>query len=108
VGRLLGHQQCCIRSLCTSGQDEAHGDPVLSTSTSENNRLLAGPPSRPPGYCHHRACLAVGRLCASVRHPAGEVTRGRSGLAKVFLGSVADKEVRGATVPVLLQRPAAG
>jgi nucleotide-binding universal stress UspA family protein len=35
-------------------------------------------------------------------------TRGRSGLANMFLGSVADKVVRGATVPVLLQRPAAG
>jgi nucleotide-binding universal stress UspA family protein len=35
-------------------------------------------------------------------------TRGRSGLAKALLGSVADKVVRGATVPVLLQRPAAG
>ena len=35
-------------------------------------------------------------------------TRGRSGLARAFLGSVADKVVRGATVPVLLQRPAAG
>ncbi len=35
-------------------------------------------------------------------------TRGRSGLAKVLLGSVADKVVRGAAVPVLLQRPAAG
>jgi nucleotide-binding universal stress UspA family protein len=35
-------------------------------------------------------------------------TRGRSGLAKMLLGSVADKVVRGATVPVLLQRPAAG
>jgi nucleotide-binding universal stress UspA family protein len=31
-------------------------------------------------------------------------TRGRGGLAKMFLGSVADKVVRGATVPVLLQR----
>lgn len=35
-------------------------------------------------------------------------TRGYSGLAKALLGSVADKVVRGATVPVLLQRPAAG
>ena len=32
-------------------------------------------------------------------------TRGSSGLAKLLLGSVADKVVRGATVPVLLQRP---
>lgn len=35
-------------------------------------------------------------------------TRGRSGLAKLLLGSVADKVVRGATVPVLLQRPSGG
>jgi nucleotide-binding universal stress UspA family protein len=35
-------------------------------------------------------------------------TRGRGGLAKLFLGSVADKVVRGANVPVLLQRPTGG
>lgn len=35
-------------------------------------------------------------------------TRGRSGLARLFLGSVADKVVRGATVPVLLRRPVTG
>ena len=35
-------------------------------------------------------------------------TRGRSGLAKLLLGSVADKVVRGATVPVLLRRPTGG
>ena len=34
-------------------------------------------------------------------------THGRSGLARVFLGSVADKVVRGAKVPVLVQRPVA-
>ncbi len=32
-------------------------------------------------------------------------TRGRSGLAKLLLGSIADKVARGATVPVLLSRP---
>lgn len=32
-------------------------------------------------------------------------TRGRGGMARLFLGSVADKVVRGATVPVLLSRP---
>jgi nucleotide-binding universal stress UspA family protein len=32
-------------------------------------------------------------------------TRGRSGLARLLLGSVADKVVRGATVPVLVYRP---
>ena len=35
-------------------------------------------------------------------------TRGRSGLAKLLLGSVADKVVRGATVPILLRRPTGG
>lgn len=32
-------------------------------------------------------------------------TRGRSGILRLFLGSVADKVVRGASVPVLLRRP---
>jgi nucleotide-binding universal stress UspA family protein len=32
-------------------------------------------------------------------------THGRSGLARLLLGSVADKVLRGASVPVLLQRP---
>jgi len=32
-------------------------------------------------------------------------THGRSGLARFFLGSVADKVVRGAHIPVLVQRP---
>ncbi len=34
-------------------------------------------------------------------------THGRGGLSRLLLGSVADKVLRGATVPVLLQRPAA-
>ena len=33
-------------------------------------------------------------------------THGRGGLSRLFLGSVADKVVRGAHVPVLLHRPA--
>jgi nucleotide-binding universal stress UspA family protein len=32
-------------------------------------------------------------------------TQGRGGLARMFLGSVADKVVRGATTPVLVYRP---
>jgi nucleotide-binding universal stress UspA family protein len=32
-------------------------------------------------------------------------TQGRSGLARLLLGSVADKVVRGAGTPVLLHRP---
>jgi len=35
-------------------------------------------------------------------------THGRSGLARLLLGSVADKVLRGAALPVLLQRPQAG
>jgi nucleotide-binding universal stress UspA family protein len=35
-------------------------------------------------------------------------THGRRGLARMMLGSVADKVVRGASVPVLLQRPVYG
>ena len=34
-------------------------------------------------------------------------THGRSGLARFLLGSVADKVVRGTTLPVLLYRPQA-
>lgn len=34
-------------------------------------------------------------------------THGRGGLARLLMGSVADKVVRGATMPVLLQRPCA-
>ena len=34
-------------------------------------------------------------------------THGRSGVARMLLGSVADKVVRGAGVPVLLRRPVA-
>ncbi len=32
-------------------------------------------------------------------------THGRSGLARLLMGSVADKVLHGATVPLLLQRP---
>jgi nucleotide-binding universal stress UspA family protein len=32
-------------------------------------------------------------------------THGRHGLARLFLGSVADKVIRGASVPVLVHRP---
>jgi nucleotide-binding universal stress UspA family protein len=40
-------------------------------------------------------------------HPSDLIaleTHGRGGLARFFLGSVADKIVRGATVPVLVHR----
>jgi nucleotide-binding universal stress UspA family protein len=43
-------------------------------------------------------------------HPVDLVamaTHGRSGVARMLLGSVADKVTRGAGVPVLLRRPAA-
>jgi len=32
-------------------------------------------------------------------------THGRSGAARILLGSIADKTVRGATMPILLYRP---
>jgi nucleotide-binding universal stress UspA family protein len=35
-------------------------------------------------------------------------THGRGGVSRLFLGSVADKVVRGATVPVLVYHPAGG
>jgi len=35
-------------------------------------------------------------------------THGRSGIVRLFLGSVADKVVRGASVPILLRRPIVG
>jgi nucleotide-binding universal stress UspA family protein len=55
-----------------------------------------------------QAALAI--LNAAREHQADLVaiaTHGRSGLARLLLGSVADKVVRGTTLPVLLWRPQA-
>jgi nucleotide-binding universal stress UspA family protein len=52
---------------------------------------------------------AVAILEEAKAHPDGVValaTHGRSGLPRLFLGSVADKVVRGSTGPVLIYRPA--
>lgn len=64
--------------------------------------------------------LSVKTWVATDWHPAGVIleharlqrmdvismtTRGQSGLARAFLGSVSNKVVRGASVPVLLHRP---
>jgi nucleotide-binding universal stress UspA family protein len=51
---------------------------------------------------------ALALLHAAEEERAGLValaTHGRGGLARLLLGSVADKVIRGATVPVLVQRP---
>jgi nucleotide-binding universal stress UspA family protein len=51
---------------------------------------------------------AVGILLEAQIRQAGLIameTHGRSGLSRLFLGSVADKVVRGGMVPVLLNRP---
>jgi nucleotide-binding universal stress UspA family protein len=56
-----------------------------------------------------RAATAI--LNYAHEHPVDLIaveTHGRSGLARWLVGGVADKVVRGATVPVLLQRPQAG
>lgn len=66
-----------------------------------------------PALWHTKVVVDVDAASTILRH-AEEVgadlialtTRGRSGLARLFLGSVADKVVRGAGVPVLVQRPA--
>jgi nucleotide-binding universal stress UspA family protein len=64
---------------------------------------------------HARALLAeqpaVAILDEAHRQDADLIamtTHGRSGLARLLLGSVADKVLRGATLPVLMQRPQAG
>jgi nucleotide-binding universal stress UspA family protein len=52
---------------------------------------------------------AADAILEEVHAHAGSViavaTHGRGGIARLLLGSVADKVVRGATVPVLIQRP---
>jgi nucleotide-binding universal stress UspA family protein len=55
--------------------------------------------------CHDQPAVAI--LDEAKAHPDGFValaTHGRSGLPRLFLGSVADKVLRGSTVPVLVHR----
>jgi nucleotide-binding universal stress UspA family protein len=62
-----------------------------------DTHILVGPP-------------AMAILDYSYAHPIDLIamaTHGRSGVARMLLGSVADKVARGAGVPVLLRRPAA-
>ncbi len=81
---------------------------------AEASGYLAGLTVRVPGLSAAVAQVAVdwppaGTILADAEANGIDLialeTRGRSGLAKLFLGSVADKVVRGATVPVLLQSP---
>jgi nucleotide-binding universal stress UspA family protein len=74
-------------------------------------RLVAGimPPRNPPEF---RCCVVVGepyeQIMAAARHADSIVmaTMGRSGLSHVLIGSVAEKVVRHAPVPVLTIGPA--
>jgi nucleotide-binding universal stress UspA family protein len=62
-----------------------------------DTRILVGPP-------------AMAILDYTYEHPVDLIamtTHGRSGVARMLLGSVADKITRGASVPVLLRRPSA-
>jgi nucleotide-binding universal stress UspA family protein len=55
--------------------------------------------------CHEQPAVAI--LDEAKTHPDGIValaTHGRSGLPRLFLGSVADKVLRGSTQPVLVHR----
>ena len=57
---------------------------------------------------NEQAAIALLDVAKEVRADAIALcTHGRRGLSRLFLGSVADKILRGASVPMLVQRPAA-
>jgi hypothetical protein len=57
-------------------------------------------------YQSNRFMIFAGTANRALAAAAARETHGRSGAARLFLGSVADKIIRGAGVPVLLHRPA--
>jgi nucleotide-binding universal stress UspA family protein len=76
---------------------------------------VAARPLREQGLSVRTRVVAKGRPAAAILAEAEArhcdlialATHGRRGLSRLFLGSVADKVVRGATAPVLLFRPMA-
>jgi nucleotide-binding universal stress UspA family protein len=125
VGALVGAEYRLLRvvppvlssSGIGPGDLKADSPTVADQLRAEASGYLMGLTVRVPGLRAAAAHVAVDWPPAVTILADAEVngidlialeTRGRSGLARLFLGSVADKVVRGSTVPVLLRRPDAG
>jgi nucleotide-binding universal stress UspA family protein len=96
------------------GELGAASPTVADQLGAEASRYLGGLTARTPGLTDAATSVvvdwppAVAILADADANGVDMIaleTRGHSGLTKLVLGSVADKVLRGATVPVLLQRP---
>jgi hypothetical protein len=82
----------------------------MSSRDWRKKKPLPGRPSRRKHrFFGRRDSLSTSRLCPeSMRRTASwriaMATHGRGGVARLILGSVADKVIRGGKVPVLLHR----
>ena len=120
VGGLAGAEYRLLRvvpPVITSSGGGLGGRTVADQLRAEASGYLAGLTHRVPAFRTAGIQVAVdwppaGAILADAEANGVDLialeTRGRSGLAKLLLGSVADKVVRGATVPVLLRRPTGG
>lgn len=91
-----------------------HNVEEMETWKEEAGRYLDGVAERLPSELDVRTVVAVGGQAAlGIRNVAREeeadlvamATHGRGGLARVLLGSVADKVIRSSHIPILLRRP---
>ena len=124
VGELCGSEYRLLRvvpPVRMGGWDGTRKPPegvrtVAEQLEADARRYLNGLAAHAPGLGAARVHVAVtwppaGAILDDAA--AGDIdliameTRGHGGIARLLLGSVADKVVRGATVPVLLRRPAA-
>lgn len=125
VGGLTGAAYRLLRvvpPLQVGGWDGTDADPTTNRTVAEElaaaaRAYLAAVKAHTPAVGAAETEVAVtwppatAILADAEAHRADLIamaTRGRSGLDRMLLGSVADKVVRGSTVSVLLRRPAGG
>lgn len=125
VGALAGAEYLLLRVVppVPTGTGDGPAEPGAASRTAadqlraEASGYLTGLTARVPGLRAAAAHVAADwppavAILADAEAGGADLialeTRGRGGLVRLLLGSVADKVVRGSTVPVLLRRPDAG
>jgi nucleotide-binding universal stress UspA family protein len=118
LAKLMG-ASCTLLRVVPAASPSAHTEKELSATLADNLRAKAHVYlQRLAGSLRDQGIAAQTRIIAHA-HPASAIlneaasgeydlialeTHGRRGLPRLFLGSVADKVVRGAMVPVLVHR----
>jgi nucleotide-binding universal stress UspA family protein len=119
LAQCAGAEIVLVRVAVNPAFEYAFADPMLARANEENAEAQAGSYLQDMASRFQaagfkvRSELGAGAVAPTILEIAQKVhpdliamsTHGRSGFARVVLGSVADEVLRGSNVPVLLVRP---